>query len=222
MDAFETYILELFAKLPQDELRVAADIAKRADKVAAHERRWIQELVLVVDSFNQLGTRTPWPLFHLLWLRLHGVFTELLDTHRMWAQLSARHRPSYANYAAAIYEAAHSMLRALSEEEHVGADYFRQRTARLQQSAYTVRFARGRSPADTRRSGKPSKTIDTRKIDHIEKTFTIEEVDRILRDLMNKFGNEVEFAVHIARVVRPHVLALSAREDALHQLPPTL
>lgn len=62
--------------------------------------------------------------------------------------------------------------------------------------------------------------MDRRKIDHVDKTLAIDEVDGILRSLMARFGNEVELAVHIARQVGPHVVALSEAMEALHALPP--
>ncbi len=210
-DPVDRFILDFLARLPAPQARVAGDIAKRADDNAAQERRWVQELVVAVDAFDRLGSRAPWPLFHLFWIRLHGVFRELLDTHRVMYDLSKLEpgRRSYADYGAAIYVAARAMLEALGDEEHVAADYFRQRSAHLRQTAYTIRLAKG-----------GREVRDRRTIDHIDKAFTIDEVDGILRSLIAKFGNEAELAAHIARRVRPHVAALSEAMEALHGLPP--
>lgn len=87
--------------------------------------------------------------------------------------------------------------------------YFRQRSAHLKQSAYRVRLAKG-----------AHETLERRTIDYIGKTFTIDEIDRILHATINKCGNEVEFAVHLAQRLRKHVTALSEAMEALHGLPP--
>ena len=190
---------------------MAADITKRAEDNAAHQRRWVQELVIAVDAFVRFRSRAPWPMFHMLWLRLSGVFHELLDTSRVLYDISKLEprRRSYADYGAAIYLASQAMLDALTDEEHVAADLFRQRAAHVRQDAYTVRFGKGRR-----------EVRDHRTLDHIEKTFTIDEVDAILLSLLRKFGNEVEIAVHIANKLQPHVTELSKAMEALNQLPP--
>ena len=211
MDQFDRFILDLMARLPPAQRRVAEDAAKRADDKAAQERRWVQELVVAVEAFDRLGSRAPWPLFHLLWIRLHGVFRELLDQHRAMYEMSKLEprRRSYADYGAAIYVACREMLEALDEQEHVAADYFRQRSAHLRQSSYTVRLAKGGRDV-----------LERRTIDHVDKTFTIDEVDAMLRSLIAKFGTEIEFAAHVAQGVRPQVAALSQAMEGLHALPP--
>jgi hypothetical protein len=213
VDDFDRLVLDLIARLTPVQRRAAFDVAKRADDSAAQERRWVQELSEVVDAFDRLGARTPWPFFHLFWIRLHGVFRELLDKHRVFHDMQKLHphRPSYADYGARIYLAAREMLDALDESEHVAADYFRQRSAHLRQSAYTVRVAK---------SGRDA--LDRRTIDHIDRTFTIDEIDEKLRALINQYGSDLDLAVHLARKVRPHVVALSEAMEALHQLPRVL
>jgi hypothetical protein len=209
-DPVDEFILDFLARRPPEQLRVAADITKRAENNAAQERRWVQELVIAVEAFVRLGPRAPWPMFHMLWLRLSGVFRELLDQHRVLYEISKLEpgRRSYADYGAAIYLACDATLNALTDEEHVAADFFRQRAAHVRQDAYTVRF------------GKAREVRDQRTLDHIEKTFTIEEVDAILLSLLRQFGNEVEIAVHVAKKVEAHVAELSKAMEALHQLPP--
>ena len=56
---------KFLAQLPSEQFRVAADITKRADNSAAHQRRWVQELVIAVDAFVRFGSRAPWPMFRV-------------------------------------------------------------------------------------------------------------------------------------------------------------
>lgn len=217
MDPFEKFITEFMKTVPPHELPVIADLAKRSDTVVRQERQWIDELADAVETIKMFGTSATWLVFPVFWIRLHGVFTELLDAYRVWVEASIRNE--VADRCRAVYQAAEGMLRALSDDEHVVADYYRQRAAHLKQDAYTVRFAPFRSPADVRRSGKTTKVVDTRNLGHIEKKFSIEEVDRVLTDMVKRFGGERELAVHIATKAAPHVKALVDARDALRSWP---
>ena len=115
-------------------------------------------------------------------------------------------RPSLVEHSAAIYVAARAVLDSLDEDEHVGADFFRQHSVHLRPTGHTVRFGRNRQ------------VLDQRTIDHIDKTFTVAEVDRILDSLLSRFGSDSGFAVHVARCVHPEVKALSDAMEALHSL----
>lgn len=216
MDPFEKYVTELLASVPANERQVIADLAKRSDTTVRNERRWIEELADAVETIKQFGPSATWLVFPVFWIRLHGVFTELLDAYRVWEGITAQNE--VVARCQAIYDAADGMLRALSDDEHVVADYYRQRAAHLKQDAYTIRFAPHRSPADRQKSGKPSKVVDTRSIGHLERKFSIEEVDLILESTIKRFGGQREFAAHVATRVSPHVKALVAARDALRAL----
>ncbi len=219
MNPFDKFIAEFMKTVRPHELPVVADLAKRTDTVVRHQRRWIDELADAVETIKSVGADATWSLFPVFWIRLHGVFTELLDEYRLWVRLDASIQNEVIDRCRAVYQAADGMLRALSDDEHIVADYYRQRAAHLKQDAYTVRFAPYRSPADARRSGKTTKVVDTRNLGHIEKKFSIEEVDRVLRDMVKRFGGEKELAVHIATTVGPHVKALVDARDALRFWP---
>lgn len=218
MDPFETFIADFMNSVPPHELPVIADLAMRTDAVVRQERRWIDELADAAETIKRFGADATWLVFPVFWIRLHGVFTELLDAYRVWAELDAAQN-EVVDRCRAIYEAAHEMLRALSDDEHIVSDYYRQRAAHLKQDAYTVRFAPHRSPADVRRSGKTTKIVDTRTLGHIEKKFSIEDADRILTEMVKRFGGERELAVHIATKVGSHVKALVDARDALRSWP---
>lgn len=218
MDPFDKFIAEFMKTVAPDELPVIADLARRTDTVVRHERRWIDELADAVEIIKRFGADATWSVFPVFWIRLHGVYTELLDGYRVWVKVDASIQNDVVERCRAVYQAADGMLRALRDEEHVVADYYRQRAAHLKQDAYTVRFAPHRSPAHVRGSGKTTKVVDTRNLGHIEKRFSIEEVDRVLRDMVKKFGGERELAVHIATKVHPHVKALVAARDAMRSL----
>jgi hypothetical protein len=219
MDPFDKLITDIVESAPPEQRPVIADLAKRLDAVVRHERRWIEDLADTVETINRLGADASWPVFPMFWIRLHGAFTELLDAYRVWVEPAASAQSEPINRRRAIYTAVDEMLRALSDDEHVVADYYRQRAAHLKQEAYTVRFAPHRSPADVRGSGKATKVVNTRYLGHIEKKFSIEEADRILTDMVKKFGGERELAVHVAKKLRPHVKALADARDALRSFP---
>lgn len=218
MDPFDLIIAEVMKAVPPHELPVIEDLAKRTDSAVRQERRWIEELADAVATIESRGADATWTVFPVFWIRLHGVFSELLDTYQVWADLEASTRSQAVDCLRAIYQAAEGVLRALTDDEHVVADYYRQRAAHLKQDAYTVRFAPHRSPADSRRSGKASKVVSSRSLAHIEKRFSIEAVDRILSDMVKQFGGERELAVHIATKIRPHVKALVDARDALRSI----
>lgn len=217
MDPFDKWVADVINSAPPHEQTVFADLAKRLDSVVRQERRWIDELADAVETIERFGADATWLAFPLFWIRLHGVFTELLEAYRVWGEPEAPKNQVFEP-CRAVYEAADGMLRALSDDEHVVADYYRQRAAHLKQDAYTVRFAPYRSPADVRDSGKTTKVADTRTLAHIEKKFSIEDVDRILNEMVKKFGGERELAIHIAKKVRPHVKTLVDARDALRSL----
>lgn len=219
MDAFEKFVAEVLASVQPHERPVIEDLAKRVDTVVRQERQWIAELEDTVETLNRIGPDATWLVFAMFWVRLHGVFTELLDTYRVLTRVDDSLPKVALDRCRAVYEAADGMLRALTDDEHVVADYYRQRAVHLKQDAYTVRFARHRAPADVRRSGKPTRIVDTRNLSHIEKRFSIEDVDGILETMVKRFGGEREIAVHIAMRVAPHVRAIVDARDALRAFP---
>jgi hypothetical protein len=218
MDVLDKIIAEVRKTVAQQDLPVIEDLAKRTDAIIRQERRWIEELAEAVENIRSRGADATWSVFPTFWIRLHGVFTELLDQYRVWVSLDASIRNKAVDCCRAVYDAAEEMLRALTDDEHIVADYYRQRAAHLKQDAYTVRFAPHRSPADARSSGRNAKIVDTRKLRHIERSFSIEEVDRVLSNMARRFGGERGLAVHIATKVGPHVKALVDARDALRSL----
>lgn len=199
----------IYARLSPEQRTVADDICKRSEDNAVQERSWIAELLFAATEIEKLETQTPWHIIDMFWIRLHGVFKELMGNHRIGYEAVASGqvtRPSLAQYAADIYEKAHAVLSNLEEEEVLIADYYRQRSAHLRQDSYTIRLSKSGVRAQ-------------RGVTYIDRTFSVAETDRIRAVMLALFGSEEAIALHLARKSRPAIERLSVAMEALHHLP---
>jgi hypothetical protein len=202
---------EVYGRMTPDERRVADDITARATDNARQQLQWVEELLALVDALIDGARPTPWTAISMFWVRFHGVVTEMLDGQRQQADWARAMTPeertrNMTKFSLAIFEAGQAMLGALADDEVVVADYLRQRTVHLKQSAYSLRLTKGRD------------VLDERPIKQIGETFTIYEVDRMRADVQARHGSEECFARYVAAKVRPGAqrLVLGLRE--LHRL----
>lgn len=204
---------EVYGRLTPDQRRIADDISKRAQDKANQQLLWAEELVAIADDLaaSRPGA-APWLAVRMLWVRLHGVVTELVEIHRATADLAKTMTErevgrSLVKFGVTIFDAAKAVLAALDEPEVVVADYLRQRAVHLRQDSYVIR--------STNRGVR-----DTRRIEHLGKDFTVEKVDRMRTELFRLHGGEAEFARHMAAKIRPAAARLLDALRALHELPP--
>jgi hypothetical protein len=200
---------DAYAALTPEQRRVADDIGKRSPDQARQHLHWVLELAELVARLQKDGANAPWTVVAMFWIRLQGVFKELPDAYRVVHELALQGpRPrSLIPYGDAIYRTALDVLAALTEEEVLAVDYYRQRSAHLRQDAYRIRLVK-------------DGVREARTLDYIDRTFTVAEVDATLARLVVRHGNEASVAAQVAGKVARSVDELKAALQALHDLPP--
>ena len=201
----------IYARLSPEKRRVWDDSGKRNAERTSQNLEWVEELQDLASTIAG-QTSVPWPLFDMFWIRLHGVFKELPGQYALArdAEKDPSLKPGHTLlYAHAILVAIDGVLAALSEEEVVVADYYRQRSAHLRQDAYSIRWL------------PKQKTVhDRRGIEYISKDFKVEEVDRMRASLIALHTNEQGLALHFASTLAAPIGRLADAVRALHSLPP--
>jgi hypothetical protein len=202
---------ETYANLTADQKRVADDILKRSGDRSDQQLEWAEELFALVETLGREEDAS-WPVVRMFWVRLHGVFAELIEAHRTATEIAKTLSPdqlarNLSKYSLAIFTACEGILASLDETEVVVADYLRQRAVHLRQSGYSVQSTK-------------SGVRDSRHIPHIAKTFSIEDIDRRRDQVVATYGSEAVFARHVSRRVARPVGQLVHALRTLHSLPP--
>jgi hypothetical protein len=205
--------------LTLEELRQFGQSAEsKANLKYVLKARWIASLHLYVETLSDASSAVSLEELGFFWIRLHGALTELREDLAGGAfagvsdENAKRHSdPNVLGYVRAhrsAMEAVELMLKALSRDLHIYADWRRQTECHLQQSAYTVQV---QGAPDSKRRLKVSSVV---KALGDQELVTVEERDEAKKRVLSAHQGEDEAVARaVAKLILEPVRQLAAAAD---------
>lgn len=173
-------------------LKKAIDWGRRE---AQQLHQWIANLVYLTDKI--VGSKDPAEirtLGALMWIRTHGVMSDLRRDLLKWNKLFEGEYPSTASsIRQVVNNIDYFAVEMLTESDHIIIDYLRQNQGHPLQSKYKLWIP-----------------DSTRGFTTLNKTFNMKEVDNILqRDYIKKFGDDKNIDLKCIEFYAPKIQCMS-------------